>query len=45
MRVLTAIGFAIETANQTYAANDTTHFEILPGSIAAVKHQYVFPCS
>ncbi|KAH1647329.1 hypothetical protein KXX16_009435 [Aspergillus fumigatus] len=40
MRVLTAIGFAIETANQTYAANDTTHFEILPGSIAAVKHHF-----
>ncbi|GIJ97933.1 hypothetical protein Aspvir_000039 [Aspergillus viridinutans] len=40
MRVLTAIGFAIETANQTYAANETTHFEILPGSIAAVKHHF-----
>ncbi|GFF95335.1 O-methyltransferase, putative [Aspergillus udagawae] len=40
MRVLTAIGFALETANQTYAANETTHFEILPGSIAAVKHHF-----
>ncbi|PLB49692.1 putative O-methyltransferase [Aspergillus steynii IBT 23096] len=40
MRVLTAIGFADETANQTYAANDVTRFEILPGSIAAVKHHF-----
>ncbi|EAW14625.1 putative O-methyltransferase [Aspergillus clavatus NRRL 1] len=40
MRVLTAIGLATETANQTYAANETTYFEILPGSIAAVKHHF-----
>lgn len=39
MRVLTAIGLANETANQTYTGNDTTRFEILPGSIAAIKHQ------
>ncbi|KAK1143713.1 hypothetical protein N8T08_006113 [Aspergillus melleus] len=40
MRVLTAIGFADETAHQTYAANEVTRFAILPGSIAAVKHHF-----
>lgn len=41
MRVLTAIGLCDEVGNETYAANEKTHFKILPGSIAAEKHQYV----
>ncbi|THC94221.1 hypothetical protein EYZ11_006320 [Aspergillus tanneri] len=40
MRVLTAIGFADETGHQTYTPNEVTRFEILPGSIAAVKHHF-----
>lgn len=41
MRVLTAIGLCDEVGNETYAANEKTHFKILAGSIAAEKHQYV----
>lgn len=41
MRVLTAIGLCDEVGNQLYAANERTRFKILPGSIAAEKHQYV----
>lgn len=39
MRVLTAIGLCDEIGNELYAANDKTRFKILPGSIAAEKHQ------
>jgi hypothetical protein len=39
MRVLTAIGLCDEVGNQLYAANERTRFKILPGSIAAEKHQ------
>ncbi|KAE8391474.1 S-adenosyl-L-methionine-dependent methyltransferase [Aspergillus alliaceus] len=40
MRVLTAIGLCDEVENETYAANEKTHFKILPGSIAAEKHHF-----
>ncbi|KAE8343044.1 hypothetical protein BDV24DRAFT_129606 [Aspergillus arachidicola] len=40
MRVLTAIGLCDEVGNETYAANEKTHFKILPGSIAAEKHHF-----
>jgi hypothetical protein len=39
MRVLTAIGLCDEVGSEQYAANDKTRFKILPGSIAAEKHQ------
>ncbi|KAF7586328.1 hypothetical protein BBP40_009056 [Aspergillus hancockii] len=40
MRVLTAIGLCDEVDNETYTANEKTHFKILPGSIAAEKHHF-----
>ncbi|KAJ5195606.1 S-adenosyl-L-methionine-dependent methyltransferase [Penicillium cinerascens] len=40
LRVLTAIGLCDEIDNQLYAANESTHFKILPGSIAAEKHHF-----
>lgn len=39
MRVLTAIGLCDEVGIELYAANERTRFKILPGSIAAEKHQ------
>ncbi|OGM48243.1 O-methyltransferase [Aspergillus bombycis] len=40
MRVLTAVGLCDEVRNETYAANEKTHFKVLPGSIAAEKHHF-----
>ncbi|KAJ5646966.1 S-adenosyl-L-methionine-dependent methyltransferase [Penicillium lividum] len=41
MRVLSVVGLCDEVDNQLYAANDKTRFKVLPGSIAAEKHQCV----
>jgi len=39
MRVLTAIGFAQEVGEETYAANDVTRVKTTDGAIGAEKHQ------